>query len=231
MDLDTTASNFRDELVFNLKNRADAGLTDERLDRWINAAYRHMCLPTVHDFREMHTSVDITLVNGTHIYDIDEATVGEKIVAVRSVFNIIDIPETATGRKRVLRPRAVQWFDRRVLVTGSAQVFTIDGESIAISNVPGATEAGQLVRIRFWAEPTRLTTGVTTVLADYYDEVLVLGSQWIAERALGYRDRAEITKQDYIGLLNEGPEEGQLEGHMWDHQVDVNPNAQGEIAP
>jgi len=226
-----TLEDFTDELQFNLKNRGDAGLTPARLARWVNVAYYHMCLPVVHDFREVHANQDIALVDGTYQYGIDEVLVGFKWVAFRSVFNIIDVPETATGRKRRVSPRAIQWFDRRVLVTGTPQVYTVDGEQIFISNVPGPTEAGQFIRIRGWREPAALTGTDTTVLPNYYDEVLVIGSQWVAERSLGYRDRAELTKQDYVALLNEGPNDGQLEAGMWDHQVDVNPNVQGEMTP
>lgn len=220
-------SEFRDEVRFLLKNRMDANVTDARIDRWINAAYRHMCMPGVHRFREMHATYDITLVSGTNSYSISETTVGAKIVAMRNVHNIIDVPETPTSRKRRLAPRNIHWFDRRTLVSSTPSVYAIEGETLHIHGVPDATIAGQLVRLRFWRETAALTDDTdTTVIPSYYDEVLQIGSQWFAERALGYREAAELTKQNYVDLLNEGDVSEELEAEDWDYQVDVNPNEQ-----
>jgi hypothetical protein len=216
-------SEFRTELQLALKNRSDAAVTTARMNRWLNAAYRHMCLPNVHAFREMQATHDITLVASTSSYSISEATVGFKIIGTRGVYNILDVPETPTSRKRKLSPRNIRWFDQRTLSPGSPQVYAVEGQTILISNVPTAVEAGQIVRLRAWREPAALALDTaTTVIASYYDEPLLIGAQWLAERTLGYRELAEATKQNYIGLLNEGPETEQLEAEDWDFQVDVN---------
>jgi hypothetical protein len=225
-----TLADFRAETRFNLKNRNDSGVTDTRIDRWINAAMLHMGLPSVHRFRELQRTYDITLVLDTNSYSLSQATIGFKLLAPRSVYNIIEVPETPTSRKRRLSPRNIHWFDRRTLSSGIPSNYALDGETLFISGVPSATEAGQIVRVRYWSEPSPLTLVTdTTPYATYYDEVLVIGAQWVAERTLGYRDRAEMTKQDYIGLLNEGPEQEELEAEDWSFQVDINPNAQSEM--
>jgi len=222
-----TLAEFRAETRWLLKNRNDASLSDDRIDHYTNAAYRHMCMPRVHRFHEMQSVYDITLVNGTNAYSVSEATVGQKIVGISSVSNIITIPETPTSRKRRLTPRNIRWFDRRSLNTGTPSAFAVEQETLYIHAVPGSSEAGQIIRVRFWREPATLALDTaTTVLPNYYDEVLQIGSQFLTERGLGYRDAAQLTKQDYVAMLNEGDESMELEAEDWDFQVDVNPNAQ-----
>ena len=229
MQLDSGTPNFRDTLDMLLKGRSDAVMTDAHRDFWLNSAYRHMCLPSVHRFREMHASYTITLISGDNDYTLDETTVGFKITGIRSIYNIMATADTPTAQKRRLSPRDIRWFDRRTLVAGPPTNYAIEGETIFIHGVPSAAEAGQLVRVRCWREPAALSaTTDTTVVASYFDRPLVKGAQWMAERDLGYRDRAEDTKQEYVALLNEAPEDGQIEGENWDYQVDVNPSAQSE---
>ncbi len=217
-----TLSELRDETKFNLRGRSDAGLTDARLNRWVNAAYFHMCLPNVHPFTEMKATYDITLATGDNDYSISQATVGSKVVGVRSAHHILATGITAIAQKRKLSPRDIRWFDRRTLVTGAPTVYAQEGEVLYVHPVPTSAENGQFIRMRYWKEPTALSAdGDTTVLASYYDEVLILGAQMFAERGLGYGDRAEATKQNYVALLNEGPLSDDLEADDWDFQVDV----------
>lgn len=220
-----TLAELRTELKFNLKGRADVALSDARMDRWGNAAYRHMCLPNVHEFDEMKAVYDITLVSGTNEYTLAEATVGNKVVGMRSAHHILATTITATAQKRKLSPRNIRWFDRRTLISGAPTIYTVETETLHVHPVPGSNETGQFIRVRFWKEPDTLSADSdVTVIASYYDEVLILGHQWMAERALGYTDRAEATKQNYIGLLNEGPTQSDVGAEDWDHQVDVNPH-------
>jgi len=199
-------------------------MSDTRLGRWINAAYRHMCLPSVHAFREMQGTYDVPLVTGTSSYSLSAATVGSKVVGVRSAHHILATTVLPTSTKRRLTPRNIRWLDRRTLVAGSPTVYALEAETIHLHPIPTAAENGQFARVRYWKEPTALSAASSvTVLASYYDEVLLLGAQWMAERSLGYNDRAEATKQNYIGMLNEGPEQEQVEGEDWDFQVDVAP--------
>jgi hypothetical protein len=227
-----TLIQFREETRFNLKNRTDANVTDARINRWINAAYRHMCLPAVHRFREVERTYDHTLVLADNSYGIDATTLGRQLVAIQSVHHIQAAADTPTVTKRRVSPRNIRWFNRRTLNSGpTVSLYAVHQETMYVSQVPDATSAGQLLRIQFWSEPDALTLDAdTTLLPSYYDEVLQIGSQWVAERALGYRDAAQLTKQDYVSLLNEGDESAELEAENWDFQADVNPNAQSGAA-
>ena len=224
-----TLAELRTETKFNLRGRADAAMSDARLDRWINSAYRHMCLPNVHQFTEMKAVYDVALATGDNEYPVDRTTVGSKVVAIRSAHHILATTITATAEKRRLSPRNIRWFDRRTLVTGAPTVYVEEGETFYIHPVPTSTQNGQWLRIRYWKEPTALSAvGDVTALGDYYDEVLVVGAQMFAERGLGYGDRAEATKQNYVGLLNEGASSDGLSAEDWDFQVDVDPNSQSQ---
>jgi len=230
LTLDNGTPNFRDMLDTLLKNRTDSVMTDANRDYWLNSAYQHMCLPSVHRFRELETDYDITLALSDYDYTLAEGTVGFKITGVGSIFHVMSTAaaETPTTQKRKLSPRSIRWFDRKTLVAGPPSAYTIYGETLYISGVPRAAEVGQLIRVRCWREPEPLSAvGDVTVLASYFDRVLLKGAQWMAERDLGYRDRAEDTKQEYAALLNEAPEWGEIEAENWDYQVDVNPNASG----
>jgi len=224
-------SEFRDEVRFLLKNRADSNLTDGRIDRWINAAYRHMCLPAVHRFREVEATFDHTLVVNDNTYGVDETTIGRRIVGIQSVHHIQAAADTPTVTKRKVSPRNHRWFDQRTLNSGpTVSLYTTFQETMLVSQVPNATAADQLLRIRYWSEPDAMTQDAdTTLLPSYYDEVLQIGAQWLAERALGYRDAAQLTKQDYVSMLNEGDNSEDLEAEDWGHQSDVNPNAQSSM--
>jgi len=220
-------SEFRSELRFNLGNRTAAdGTTDTRCNRWINGAYRHMTFPMIHDFRETHATYDLTLVADQSTYNIDATTVGFKFLGVRSVVNYLETVSDL-ARKRTLYPRNIRWFDRRTLHSGTPSLYAVENEVLHIASVPTSAEAGQTVRVRGWRELARLSADSdVTAVADYFDEVLLLGAQWFAERSLRYMDRAERTKQEYVALLNDAQPSEELEGENWDFQVDVNPHGQ-----
>ena len=225
---DITLSQIQTEVLYNLKNRSDTSLTTARMYRWINAAYRHMCLPSVHMFEELKVTYDITLVAGTYQHSLSAATLGFNLVYLRSAHHVqaTAAAETGTTQKRKLSPRNIRWFDRRTLTTGPPTIWSCDGQTLYLSPIPTSDETNQLLRTRLVREPATLTATDTTVLPVYYDEVLIIGAQWMAERALGYTEKAELTKQDYVAMLNEGSESYELEAEDWDSHVDINPHAQ-----
>jgi len=200
-----TLADFRAELLFNLKSRNDSGVTSTtRQDLWINTAYRHLTHPSVFRFHEVESQFDFTLVTGTNSYSLAQATVGFFVVAVRQIIYYAATTIAATTRKRKLRPRSQRWFDERTLSSGEPGVYTIDGGNLIISAVPRSNENGNRLRAKVWREPTALAaTSDVTVLPSYWDWAMVKGSQWIAEASLGYKEIAEQTKQDYVGIINE----------------------------
>jgi hypothetical protein len=206
LTLDTSTENFRSELLLALFDRTDTtnAVPNSRLDLWINQAYRHVTYPSVYMHHELETNYDITLTtSGT--YPLDATTVGFQINGVKNVTHyeaaVASVDDLT--RKNKLRPRSITWFDERTLTTGRPSRYAIYGETLFVDAPPSTGYVGQLLRVRVWQEAALLTTGLATVIPSIWDEVILLGARWRAERDLGYADRAELTKQNYAALLNE----------------------------
>lgn len=208
-----TLSQFRAELSFDLLQRNDAGFSDTRLNLWINWAYMHLAHPTVHYHRELETSYTYTLATGTNTLSMASGTVGFTPTHIRSVFWSEDDPSTTpTTTKAKVRPVSIQTHDQRIVPSGRPAQYAIDGTSLILLQSPSSTENGQYVTARFYREPADLSADSdTTVLGKYWDEVLSLGAKWRAEQRLGFRELAELTKQDYAALINEIADQPELE--------------------
>jgi len=217
-----TLSEILTEVRFDLKNRPDttaSGLSDTRLTLFVNAAYRHLCHPSVHRHREMLYNYTLTLASGTNTYTFTPDAAAVNIVAVRSVTYIDAAAYTATAQKNKLRPVEPQWFDERTLTSGGRPTnYGIEGSTLEVSPVPAANEDTKLLRVRAIREPALLTTAgdEATAVGAQWDEVLILGTRWRAEMHLGYRDLAEATKLDYAAMLNEYQSFSNLQAEDWD---------------
>ena len=214
-----TLAQFRSELVFDLKNRADTGPTGvstERQNLWVNWAYRHVGHPSIHKHRALQVNFTLTLVSGDNQYAFNPSPTAETIVGVRSVSYIQAASDTPSAFKTKLLPRDVRWLEQRSLTTGPPKIVARQGNELWLDPVPGANQAGHLLKVHAWKLPNSLAVDAdTTVLESQWDEVVLLGARWRAERDLGYRDLAELTKQDFAGLINEYQEFDQLDAEDW----------------
>jgi len=196
-------TNFRTELNWVLKDRADTGWTDTRRDRAINWAYRHVCHPSIHRFSELQASHTITLVTGDNDYALDATTVTFNIVAVRAVIYYQATSITPTATKRTLTNEDIRYFFERRLSSGQPVVYAVDGEQLFISGVPRTNENGQLLQVHSWREPAALASdSQVTVLTDYWDDVILKGAQAKAELDLGYRDLGKESLEDFEAMIN-----------------------------
>lgn len=219
-------SEFRDELVFNLKNRNDAGLTPARLNRWINQAYLHMCRPKVMRHTELRARYNFSLATGLNEYSLSTPTVGHKILGITDVvyFESATVNEAATRRDLV--PRTANYMNKRTKPNGPPRQYAIWGSAgnmtMILDTLPTATENGYQVQVWHYREPDLLTLDTdTTLLSDYWDTVLVTGSQFFAEWFLGYRDLAVASGQIYQNLINETLDDMELNAEDTDHQVEI----------
>jgi len=220
-----TLVNFRDELLFNLKNRNDTGLTTARLNRWINQSYLHMTRPRVMKHSELLGRLDVGLITGQDEYDIGFVNVGYKLLGVRDVI-YYDGAAGPTVTRRNLSPRSIHWINKRVKPSGAPQAYALEGvagnATLSINTVPTTTENGNELRVWHYREASVLVAdGDTTVLSDYWDTVLVLGSQFFAEWFLGYRDLAVATGQVYQNMINETLDDLELNAEDTDHQTEI----------
>ncbi len=202
-----TGTEFMAELRYLLIGRdaTDTTITDARILRWINWTYDHISYPNIHRHRENKASYDITLVTDTATYTLLPATVTYQIVGVKSAVHHETTGTPALGDiKNRLKIRGTEYFENRTISTGRPSRYTIDGDDLLLDPIPSVTFNGQKLRLRVYRLPTHLTdSGTATVIRSIWDEVILMGAKWRAERDIGYREKAELTKQDFAAMLNE----------------------------
>jgi hypothetical protein len=205
-----TLADYRTELAFLLKGRDDIG--NAQFDRAVNHAYSHLCQPEVRKHKEMEERYDITLVSGTNEYSLSAATVGNTVLGVKDVTYYDATSITATATKRDVHPENVNWFNKRTIPSGGwPSKYAEDGELLLIYPVPGSNEANNMLRVTYWREPAVLSNDSdTTALGNYWDFVLKRGAQWILEYDIGLRELSVLTRQEYVALINEKSDSGEL---------------------
>src|SRR5262245_30227005 len=222
-----TLADFRAELLFDLRNRTDTtaadGFSTTRQDLYINAGYLWLCRPEVFRHRELMFTNTIAMVAGTQAYTFTPVPVtGEVIVQIRSVTHVEDSSDVATARRTKLIPHDEQWLQNRSANTGSPRDYVVRASTILLSPVPTANEAGEILLVSSFREPTALTdVAHQTVLSTLWDEVVVLAARWRAELHLGYRDLAEASKIDLVALVNEYKSFDDLHAEDWDWRAEV----------
>lgn len=197
-------SEFRSELLVALKQRTD--LTAAQLNRWINQAYFHLSTPEVRQHQELKVNYDITLASGTNTYALDATTVGFHILGIRDVTYYQSTSISNTALRHDVKPRDLNWFNDHQVPSagGGPRHYLWDTNEITFSPIPTSLEVGHKVRLAVWREVAPLVNDTdVTVLTNYWDNVLILGAQAIAEYRLGYRELAIATQQLYVSYINE----------------------------
>jgi len=222
-----TLADLRTELLFDLRQRTDRsvseGVTDARLNMWVNAGYQHVTHPTIFRHRELMTRYSIPLVANTSGYTFTPIPIGgQNILSLRSVAHVFGPTDTPTTFRVKLLPKDTQWVEKRTVVVGPPREFYIEGSTMYVSPVPGANEANHILAVRAFREALALTAdGQQTELRPLWDEIVLLSARWRAELHLGYREMAEGTKTDFVSLVNEYQTFEQLHGEDWDWSSDL----------
>lgn len=225
-------SEFREELTFSLESRTD--ITDTRLNRWINQAYSFISQPEVRMHRELESNYDITLATDQNSYSISNATVGYDILGIHDVTFYDSATITNTTKRHDVRPRTIQWFNKRTLyaTAGGPRHYYVAGDFIYFSPVANSTDNGKQVRLSIWREPTPLVDNDdVTALHSYFDTGLLLAAQWIAQWRLGYREVAIATRQEMQAYMNQKTDTGQLGGEDTNFETQVENELYLEISP
>lgn len=232
-----TLADLRSELRFDLRGRDDSsdpvkGVTDTRLNMWINAGLLHVTHPTVFRHRELQSTVLLTLVSGTGTYTFSPVG-GVTVTALRYVSHVEAATDDFTVGRTKLFPRDEQWFqDRSRFTSGAPRDFFVRGSQVLLNPIPGTDEAGQVLVLGVWREPALLSAdGDTTTLSTLWDEIVLLAARWRAELHLGYRDLAEATKLDFTGLINEYRSFEDLHAEDWSWSADVRHESAMESSP
>ena len=208
-----TLADYREELTHLLKGRTDSAVTNTRLDRAVNQAYSHLCQPETRRHKELANGrYDVALVAAQVDYPLTSAVVGEEVLGVRDITYYEAAAITPTTTRSDVHPKSVNWMNKRTAPSGGRPVaYALDGTNLVIYPVPSAVEAGNLLRITHWQEPTVLTAiGDVTVLGNYWDLVLLRGAQARLEYDVGLRELSVLTEQKYVALINEKSDDYEL---------------------
>ena len=209
-----TLANFRTELKYYLEGRT---ITDARLDRWLNQAYRMVSFPTLHKHWELEATIEVPLVADTFEYTLATSAsyITRELLGVRSARYVDTTTDSYTTRRTQLGARSIGWFNRQThqATSGGPVNYSIYRKNLVVTPGPNSSIAGNLVVLEVWEQPALLTAGSgtpsdpsnPTVLLDWWDEAILLGAKWMAEVALGFGEQAEISRQAFTGYIQITP--------------------------
>lgn len=224
----------RSELRFDLRNRPDtaaSGFSDTRANLFINSAYLHICHPSVYRHRELvyRTLIPLTPAN---LYTFSPDGSAVVITAIKSITHVAAASNDYTAFRTKLLPKDEQWFDGRSHNQGGPpRHYAIRGDQLLISPIPAGISVGQILSLNTIREPALLAVDTDrTVISTRFDEIVLLAARWRAELHFGYRDLAEASKLDFVGLLNEYRDDETLNAEDWDWQLDVRNESTMEVA-
>lgn len=198
-----TLSDLRNAAHLGLKQRSDADPTDagagEALwNRWVNDAYRYVCLPSVYRHPGMQASDTVTLVDGTTSYSMTGFS--PSLYAIEFVIN-----EDKEDRYSPMQDREL--LDRP---GGSPRRWARRGNALLIradSSVDGDT-----VRVYYWARPDLLSDDAdTTDIEEFWDQVIWRFAAGFAATNLGMMETADYFNSAAAALTNDHREPGHFE--------------------
>lgn len=165
------------------------------LNRWVNDAYRHICLPSVYRHPGMQQSSTVTAATATTAY-----ALASNVYAIRYVIN-----ETKGLRYVPERPEEL-----REGTSGRDLTWAREGSNLLLRVSSGT--AGDTIRYYYWARPTLMTADADVTLIDeYWDQVIItLGSAYGAAN-LGMMERADYYDDRAARLINDHKAPGVFE--------------------
>lgn len=216
-------SGLRSATNWALDNRSN--LTDTQLNRWINWSYLHVTQPHVHRHQPLQAEGPITLVLDQVQYDLP-TLLGYTLWGIYGIWYIEGTSATdySLRRQRLRGSFDIRRTDEAALGQGRPTRYAIWGQTAGTSGGqvlnldrrPSATDAGRLLLVRGYRQPTTLTAdGDVTVLSPLWDEVIILGATWRGFRELGENARAEVARQNFGLLINEQQEARRLDAEDW----------------
>ena len=232
-----TLEQLRTEVRFDLKNRTDTGpdgVSDARLNMWINDALQEFTYPSVSTHDALRTRFTLPLVAGQYVYDYSPTPAGEVVHVLRYAVHYLSNTDDPLAHKRTMNNQDEQWFEKRTITTGGppSDYATRDDKKLIISPVPSTAYAGNLIVLGAWREHVEMTADdQKSELKVRWDEVIILGARWRAELHLGYRDLSDATKLDYTSLVNQYKQEADL--HFvedWSSSTDMRTDREAKTA-
>lgn len=207
-----TLENFRDELRFDLENRTDFDESDPtavaRMNRWINTAYEHVSFPNIHKHWELEDKITIPLVADQFEYPIDtgQTYIDREILGFRAVRFVNGAADSYTADRHQVVPRGLAYMNSTKHTTSRPSTYAVYRKKIVFSPGPNAEFNGKVAVCEVWVKPDAMIDGETTVLLDFWDEVILIGALWLALNRLGDHGEAMAVQSRYAALINEAPD-------------------------
>lgn len=220
-------SELRDATRWALDNKQN--LTKAQLDRWINWTYLHVSMPRIYKHRGLQFSQDATLVTDQVTYDLHTLFAPAVLWGIHSVVYVEGSASSDYSvRRRRLRQTDIRFVDEQVLGQGEPTEYAIygggtnGGHTLFMNHRPGSNEAGNVVLIRGWQAPTKLSlSSDTTVLHELFDEAIVVGATWRGWRELARPERSEPARLNFGALMNEIQSVEALDAEDWGTRMEV----------
>jgi hypothetical protein len=209
----------RTELRYRCGNPTTNDVPDSQLNNLLTWSLQTISQPTVHRHMELWLATptsgpgSIPLVAGqqdyalpaicTAIYDIWNFTVGYKLL-----------------------PRAIWWLDERPNnppAQGQPRTYARFGNNFRVLNVPTLAYQGNVLVVRYWAEPTFPADGVPFPLRNLWDEVIILGSVMRYYQMRGDVMKAEAHREAFTSAVQSVTDQLSAEVMFdpdWELQVD-----------
>lgn len=194
-----TLSQFRVAVRLSLEDRTDLDPSTSNgalfLNRWVNDAYRHLCLPNVYRQPAMQKSATVTADDTVSAY-----ALSSDVYSIRYVIN-----ETKSLKYVPERPE-----EMREGASGRDLTWAREGSNL-ILRASGGTD-GDTIRYYYWARPALLTAdGDVTELHEYFDQVMVMLAAGYGAANLGMMERADYYDERAARLINEHRDPGTFE--------------------
>lgn len=206
-----TLEGFRTAVRLSLDDRSDLDTAtgEALLNRWVNDAYRHVCLPSVFRQPAMQKSDDFTLAEAT---DPPQYALPSDCYAVEFVIN-----ETKAVRYTPDQPRELLEQE-----TGNDYLYGRRGNSLII-RASSATD-GDTARVYYWARPALLTDDDdVTEIEEYWDQVIITLASAYGAANLGMLDKADYYDERAGRLINDHREARSFEANDRGWRNDVVP--------
>lgn len=202
-----TLADLQNELRYGLNNRDE--LTPTQLTRWLQWSYQHVSMPNIFRHRELQATQNVTTVNGTYQYTLND-----------DVYGLYTVRNNTVGMK--VRPRTYQSLQEMTRHSGRPAWYALWNRQLVLFPTPDSANAGQVLDVNYWKRPGNLaTSGPASILGPEWDEVIVEGAKWRGWRALNRYELALEARESFAGLINEVTSALHVDGEDSGYQIEI----------
>lgn len=200
-----TLSQMRNELILILGNRATDIISTARYNLWLNNS--EIEIASAFQFFQTDKWVKRNTVDGTHTYALPSDCLG--------MYSLRD----ATNKRRIRRTGFRKVDNTDYLTEGLPTHYIRFGLDFQLIPTPDATYE---IQLRYCKELTAMSAdGDYPTLLSPWHECILMGAEWRGWRAIGEIKRAQLVKQEYIGLVRSRNSDWEIEDGDEDFGMEV----------